>query len=151
MSDGDSGSANGRDASRTPVEQLLDLWFYAPVGFLLDYRRVIPELAQHGRSQIDFSRSLGRAAIRTVAKSGREQVVARPERAKRASPSSPMPETEAVAGYDDMTAKQVLEILPDTSVAGRRWMLQRERAAKQRKTVIAGLERAFRDGDSASN
>ena len=42
-----------------PVDALLDLVVYAPLGFVTDARRVVPELAQKGRAQAAMG-TLGR-------------------------------------------------------------------------------------------
>jgi hypothetical protein len=46
-----------------PVEQLLDLFVYAPLGFVVDARRVVPELAERGRAQAGVARMVGEFAV----------------------------------------------------------------------------------------
>ena len=46
-----------------PVEQLLDLFVYAPLGFVVDARRVVPELAEKGRAQAGVARMIGEFAV----------------------------------------------------------------------------------------
>lgn len=48
---------------RKPVEQALDLLVYAPLGFLLEVRRLLPELAERGHQQVTMARMVGRFAV----------------------------------------------------------------------------------------
>jgi hypothetical protein len=49
---------------RSLVEQAADVAFYAPVGFALEVRRLVPELAERGRRQVTFNWMVGRYAVR---------------------------------------------------------------------------------------
>lgn len=49
--------------SHDPVDALLDLCVYAPLGFVTDARRVVPELAQRGRAQAAMARMIGEFAV----------------------------------------------------------------------------------------
>lgn len=46
-----------------PVERLLDLCVFAPLGFVTDARRVLPELAERGRQQATVARMVGEFAV----------------------------------------------------------------------------------------
>jgi hypothetical protein len=46
-----------------PVEHLLDLFVYAPLGFVVDAKRVVPELAEKGRAQAGMARMIGEFAV----------------------------------------------------------------------------------------
>lgn len=46
-----------------PVERLLDLCVFAPLGFVTDARRVVPELAERGRQQAAVARMVGQFAV----------------------------------------------------------------------------------------
>ena len=46
-----------------PIERLLDLCLYAPLGFVVDARRVVPDLVQRGRSQAGVARMIGELAV----------------------------------------------------------------------------------------
>ena len=62
------------------LKRLVEIGIYAPVGFLLRPEETVAELAEAGRKQLAFSRSLGRAAI---------QGIARGMRSESSSPSAP--------------------------------------------------------------
>jgi hypothetical protein len=50
-------------AEHDPVDHLLDLFVYAPLGFVVDARRVVPELAERGRAQAGVARMIGEYAV----------------------------------------------------------------------------------------
>lgn len=51
------------EPAHDPVDALLDLVVYAPLGFVTDARRVVPELAQKGRAQAAMARMIGEFAV----------------------------------------------------------------------------------------
>jgi hypothetical protein len=51
--------------TKTPLEQALDLFFYAPLGFLMNASEVIPDLVQKGRQQAMTARMFGEFAVKT--------------------------------------------------------------------------------------
>jgi len=51
------------DTGTDPVDLLLDICVYAPLGFVVDARRVVPELAQRGRAQAGVARMIGEFAV----------------------------------------------------------------------------------------
>jgi hypothetical protein len=55
--------ATEASAAHDPVDALLDLCVYAPLGFVTDARRVVPELAQKGRAQAAMARMIGEFAV----------------------------------------------------------------------------------------
>jgi hypothetical protein len=54
---------------KNPIEQALDVFFYAPLGFVLSARETIPQLAEKGRQYAATARVMGEFAIGQ----GREQ------------------------------------------------------------------------------
>lgn len=146
------------DEERNPLDWVLDLSVYAPLGFALEFRRLVPELAEAGRRQIEFSRSLGRAALRTMAQSGATSAAA-PQRTSRAATApdqdagttaagaesgdsaAPVPE-EPVEGFDAMNARAAIAAARGATVAQLVWMRNREIATKNRTTVLQAIERA---------
>ena len=53
--------------NKTPLDQALDLFVYAPLGFALEARELLPELIERGRNQVDgqvtMARMVGRFAV----------------------------------------------------------------------------------------
>jgi hypothetical protein len=48
---------------KSPIEQALDLFFYAPLGFLLNAQEVVPELIEKGHQQVVVARMFGKFAV----------------------------------------------------------------------------------------
>ena len=109
---------------RSPVDQALDLFVYAPLGLLFSARQVIPELAEKGRQQLNaqvgMARLIGQYAVKqgtTEAEKAlvkaREQAVARLGdlilNSEAGGGESPVgePEPEPVAETDEMVPEPV--------------------------------------------
>lgn len=52
---------------KSPIEQALDLFFYAPLGFVLNAQEVVPELIEKGHQQVVMARMFGKFAIENEA------------------------------------------------------------------------------------
>jgi hypothetical protein len=65
MADDETEGTEGTEPTAThdPVDALLDIVVYAPLGFVTDARRVVPELAQKGRAQAAMARMIGEFAV----------------------------------------------------------------------------------------
>ena len=81
------------DDNKTPVDQLLDLFVYAPLGLALTARDQLPALIEKGRSQVNqqttLAKMMGQFAVKEGEKEIRrrvEQMTARPEPAPASSP-----------------------------------------------------------------
>jgi hypothetical protein len=48
---------------KSPVEQALDLFFYAPLGLLLNAQEVVPQLIEKGHQQVMAARMFGKFAV----------------------------------------------------------------------------------------
>lgn len=134
---------------RAALDRVLDLGLFAPLGFALEFGTVVPELAKAGRRQVDFSRSLGRAALRAISRSASAPAPTAAGKAGAPLPDSrgatkveDLAEDSAVDDYDVRTARDLVAFVPQASTAQVRWMLDREQAGKNRVTVIRALERA---------
>lgn len=51
------------DQQRSPVDELVDLLVYAPVGLLYEYEEVIPKLVRRGKSQVHLAKAVGEMAL----------------------------------------------------------------------------------------
>lgn len=49
---------------RSPVDQLVDLFVYAPVGLLLEYQDMLPKLIKRGKSQVQIAKVVGSMAAK---------------------------------------------------------------------------------------
>lgn len=48
---------------KNPLEQAVDLFFFAPLGLVLNASEVIPELVEKGRQQVNMARMFGQFAL----------------------------------------------------------------------------------------
>jgi hypothetical protein len=48
---------------KSPIEQALDLFFYAPLGLLMNAQEVVPQLIEKGHQQVVVARMFGKFAI----------------------------------------------------------------------------------------
>lgn len=150
MSSKATGTTEG--AERSPIERALDVGVYAPLGFALEFRRLVPELAEAGRQQVAFSRSLGKAALSTLGKAAAARTaeapasaaapqaggVAKPAAVKPAKKPAKKP-TGVVEGYDGLTAREIIALSAAATAPQRAWMLDKEQSGKKRKTVLRAL------------
>lgn len=197
-------------ADTNPIEQLIELLVYAPIGLLYEYEDVLPQLVRRGRSQVQLARLLGQMAVkgrqadpsavagdvaglaagvlaRAVTEFGAQVGLApkptpepsaqpdtAPEAAREPQPAAepaafePAPlaatdEPEAaaieasepepsgpesaplpIAGYDDLTARQIVALLGELTPAQRQRIRRYETAGRNRKTVLSKLDRLNR-------
>lgn len=47
-----------------PVDQMIDLFIYAPLGFALDARSLLPRFINRGRGQVVLARTIGQYALK---------------------------------------------------------------------------------------
>jgi hypothetical protein len=59
-----SGKAKMTETNENPLETLVDLFVYAPIGLLYEHEDVLPRLVKRGRSQVQLARVVGQMAIR---------------------------------------------------------------------------------------
>jgi hypothetical protein len=64
MVSGSAGDPRPTDRPKSPVDQWFELFVYAPLGFALDARQLLPRFIDRGRSQVVLARVVGRYAVR---------------------------------------------------------------------------------------
>ena len=122
--------------SQSRIDRILDLGLYAPIGLFSSSGDVVHDLAEQGRKQIAFSRSLGRAALRAVATSrstAPATVTLTPE--PSVEPSDP-----PIADYPSLTAREIIALIPSCTPEERAGIEAAERAGKARVTVLRALQ-----------
>lgn len=67
--------------NRTPLDQVLDLFVYAPLGLALTAREELPKLAERGRTQLDTQLTMARVVGQFAVAEGRRQAEKLAERA----------------------------------------------------------------------
>jgi hypothetical protein len=194
--------ADGGDGPK-PLDQLIDLLVYAPVGLLYEHEEVLPKLIRRGKSQVKLAKMMGQMAVnrgqntmegsvvdavtlaasllsRAVTElSGVVGLTQEPARRAPSTPPSGAPETGSdaggeapaaaggeqhetgqdgsggdddapsseplpIAGYDGLTARQIIPLLDNLSTAQRQRVRQHEQLNRRRKTVLAKLDRLDR-------
>lgn len=51
------------DEEQNPLDQLMDMFVYAPIGLLYEYEEVMPRLVKRGKSQVKLARVIGQLAV----------------------------------------------------------------------------------------
>lgn len=146
MSDG-KGSGN---APASVIDRLLEAGVFAPLGFVLKRHEVVPELAKAGRQQIAFCQSLGKAALSTLLKQQegtvKQQEGTTPKEApakdiKRPTSTAPSKSSNvAIAGYESLTAREIIAMVPGCSAEQAAWIRSAESTGKKRVTIMRALD-----------
>ncbi len=153
------------DSAVDPIEQLLDLFLYAPIGLMANGADALPELVKRGRTQATNARLVGQFALGATNTKARESIIdaeqhlnaflkivsesARPSTQTtvniHAPDASAGPESSAaklasiddlIPNYDELTAAQVLPSLTGMSSEGLNRIETYERAQRSRKTIL---------------
>lgn len=102
---------------KRPVDRLLDVVLYAPLGLLLNLEEVVPQLVEKGHQQVNMARMFGQFAVKAGTDEARKRVEhvseqmgdlvnRRPPTAERPATASPVsvadarPSTEPPASTD---------------------------------------------------
>lgn len=143
----------GDHESSELVEAALDLFVYAPLGLAVGWTEVVPDLAQRGRSHVRNARAIGKFAVdagqqkAATALSDPDSPVGdilrglglvgdRPDEPTPDRPDEPAAPSMPIAGYDDLTAAEIVPLLADLDAAGLQLVADHERAARSRKTIL---------------
>src|SRR5215207_1026500 len=74
---------------KRPLDRVLDLFVYAPLGLVMNLEEIVPELIEKGHQQVNMARRFGQFAVQTGTKEARKRVEHVQERVgRRAGPSS---------------------------------------------------------------
>lgn len=69
------------DDDRSPIEQALEVCVYAPLGFALEARSLLPRFVERGRNQVVLARIIGKYAVARGAASAEVVAVEAQDRA----------------------------------------------------------------------
>jgi len=138
------------------TERLLDALVYAPLGFALEAKEMLPKLAERGRGQVALTRLAGtvaaqkgqnealkafdelRSTIESLLGCGREEQPSG-DAAPAANTDNAAVVSEAdlpIAGYDELTAAAIIAMLADLSEHELAVVDAYERANRGRSTVL---------------
>lgn len=155
------------ERDRGPIDQVLDLVVFAPLGLLLELQKESPRLAERARSefgsQIRTARMIGEFAVKQGRRELNKRLTptdGRVEPRTRSSVSPPPAAVEAtsastasvsaqaapvsadelpIAGYELLSAAQLVGLLADLTPAGLDEVEGFERQHRNRKTVLGKI------------
>jgi len=88
---------------KRPVDRVLDLFVYAPLGLMMNLEEVVPQLVERGHQQVNMARMFGQFAVQTGSKEARKRLEGLADRGR---PSSATPATPARAATRTATASR---------------------------------------------
>lgn len=143
---------------RTPLDQALDLFVFAPIGLALTARDELPRIIERGRKQVGgqvaMAKVLGQFAVMQGQKEAEklvhqaaERFTASPAPTKPAAPgrpTAPAPRRDpsltdeglAIPGYDSLSASQVLPRLAGLTATELEAVRAYEVASRGRRTIL---------------
>lgn len=68
---------------KRPIDQAIDIAVYAPLGFALEARKLLPSFVERGRAQVQMTRMIGKFAV----KQGQHEAEKRLTKAQRSADS----------------------------------------------------------------
>ncbi len=132
---------------RSIADQLVDLLIYAPVGFLLSARTVVPQLVERGRSEVEAPVSTLRLLAQVAARQGRtelqrlcDDIRTQPVEGDAQSPAAPPTPALPIDDYDSRTAVQIVALLDGLAPDELRAIRAHEAAHRGRRTVLARID-----------
>ena len=154
-------ATSGRD-ERSPVDQLLDVVVYAPLGLLMNLDELLPQLVEKGHQQVDMARMFGKFAVTAGTKEARKRLdglgsarrpsggpapaAARPAAqpdpaATELATTDPIvdPALLGITDYDALSASQVVPRLGGLGEAELEAVRRYETANRGRKTILAKI------------
>ena len=154
-------------ARKTPIEQAVDLFFYAPLGLLMNADEIVPQLAERGRKQVVLARMMGQYTVRkgharaekaltrlqnlAAQQGGPDGAPAarasEPEQATQTSAPVARPQhngemaaTLAIPDYDSLSASQVVPRLESLSTGELDAVRVYESSNRGRKTILNKID-----------
>jgi hypothetical protein len=151
---------------KSPVEQALDLFVYAPLGLALDARTLLPKFAERGRQQVNMAKVFGQFAVQQSQAEAGKRLHAAQEQAQSllselglapgkagdqpepvaAAPAAPPPPQSsaaadglAISAYDSLAASQVIPRLAALSTGELEAVRSYEAKHRGRKTILTKI------------
>ena len=151
---------------KRPVEQAVEFVLYAPIGFALEARKLVPSFIERGKQQVQVARMIGQFAVKQgqsegKARLGKAQIQAeallaefglRPSDVPAPAEDHPTPTLRvaeepaarssaaaaelAIADYDSLAASQVIPRLAGLVANELEDVRQYEAAHRGRKTIL---------------
>jgi hypothetical protein len=96
-----TGTTSITGVSRKPIGAMLDVFVFAPIGFALDARELLPKLAERGRNQVALLKVVGQFAV-NKGRADADRILA--QKSAPSTPPPPPPPTHAPASDTSRTA-----------------------------------------------
>jgi len=150
---------------KSPLDQALDLFVYAPLGLALTARDELPRLIERGRTQAEAQTTMARMIGRFAVTQGQKELSKRlrpapppfsPQKHARTGAASAQKTTAAVSGngaarpassdhlaipgYDSLAASQVVPRLAGLSSEELEAVRAYESATRNRRTIIGRIQ-----------
>lgn len=131
--------------AKPPLEQLLELMVFGPLGVALAVRDRFPELTAEGRAELDrqvrAARMIGTFAVTQARREFDKRMASRPSSPSPAVAVVPVAEPSSpIAGYDGLTAAEIVRRLAPLSADEMRAVADYERAHRNRRTILGRIE-----------
>lgn len=152
---------------KRPIEQAVDIALYAPLGFLLEARKLLPTFVERGRNQVTMTKIVGKFAVDQGRKEAGKVLTSARERSMPAAPATPgaaaadssgsaaagmaaaaqAPTAQSGAGaadlaipsYDSLAASQVIPRLESLSPDELSAVARYELDHRARKTILGKI------------
>ena len=153
---------------KSPIDQAVDLFFFAPLGLLMNVDEIVPQLAERGRKQVTLARMMGQYTVNKGRGTGPKRRC-RPAAKARREPGSPdsappppangatrpapgagagrapqhngeVAATLAIPDYDSLSASQVVPRLESLSAGELDAVRAYESSNRGRKTILNKID-----------
>lgn len=98
---------------KRPIDRLLDVFVYAPLGLVMNLEEVIPQLVEKGHQQVNMARMFGQFAV----KAGTDEAKKRVEQVVNRRPAAPTPEPAPAPAAEPAPAPAAAADAPPASPA----------------------------------
>ena len=144
-------------AMKSPVGAVLDVFVFAPIGFVLDARELVPKLAERGRNQVALLKVVGQFAVNKGRADADRILKPKPPASTTTPPAPAAPRTPPAArtrtasattspaqalpinNYDTLSASQIVPRLaglrPDELTRVRAY----ENTHRRRRTILGRI------------
>jgi len=142
---------------KSPVGAMLDVFVFAPIGFALDARELVPKLAERGRNQVALMKVVGQFVVNKGRADADRILKQKPpaspaphvaNAASRTPPASRMRATAATAttaanlpinNYDTLSASQIVPRLAGLRPEELTRVRSYENAHRRRRTILGRI------------
>ena len=142
-------------ALKSPVGAMLDVFIFAPIGFALDARELVPKLAQRGRNQVALLKVAGQFAVNKGRADADRILKPKPPASAMPPPSAaPRPPTPSRAratatatsaqtlpinNYDTLSASQIVPRLAGLRPEELALVRAYENSHRRRRTILGRI------------